>query len=212
MIAPSYAPDLGDVASHVGQLAHALALRDHHVTVYTAADRASVARLGEISRTRIGSGVLEVQRFPRPLRRSSQRPSPAIALAMRERLWTFDVVHAHGYHGLPPLLARAALRHRRPLVVSPHYEQHVGRSTTGIVRRLYDPWGRSLMARADWIIATGRSEANLLATDFGLSVSPKTVLISTPPSCSRPSADPRVWQTVAERVEGVYADAGQLHG
>ena len=87
---------------------------------------------------------------------------------------TFDIVHAHSYHGLAALAA--SVSYRGPFVFTPHYH---GTGHTGFARslhRVYSPLGKTIFSRASQVICVSDAERVLVIRDHP-AVASKSVVV-----------------------------------
>jgi glycosyltransferase involved in cell wall biosynthesis len=148
--------ETGGISVHVRSISERLA-KKYDVTVY-AADCES-----RYPRFELRNGV-KVERF------KCYAPSNAyffsLEMLLRMRRVEFDVVHAHGYHGLPMHLAGFAKCSK--FVVTTHFHG-VGHSTfRNCLIRLFKPIGKRTLTKADEIIAVSEYEKALLCKQFKL--------------------------------------------
>src|ERR1035437_1139858 len=98
MISPRYAPSMGGVQTHVEHIARTLAARGHQVEVIT----------HTVPPHHAGSSVQDgvtVRRFDSAVPGEHYDISPGMWRWLQRHGDSFDVIHAHAYHGLPALLA-----------------------------------------------------------------------------------------------------------
>jgi glycosyltransferase involved in cell wall biosynthesis len=125
-----YLPFAGGVETHVEQMARRLAQHGDDVTVLTQTDDRSWPRDEVIDWVR-------VRRFPVPVPSRHFAISPSLARALAAKRGDWDIVHAHGYHSIVPLLA--ALGGARPMVFTPHYH---GTGHSAVRKLLHPPYRR----------------------------------------------------------------------
>ena len=155
-IAPHYAPEVGGVARHVGELARAFAEDGHEVEVITQC----LAR--SLPREQVIEGVL-VRRFA-SISHSSTYPFAPALFACVARLRGRTIVHAHGYHALPALAS--ALARGAPAVLTPHYHGDGHTPLARALHRVYRAPGRRMVERADRVICVSHPELALVERDF----------------------------------------------
>ena len=160
----SYEIGKGGISEHVRNISERLAKR-YEVTVYATNPR------GRLPRYEIVNGV-RVERFRR------YAPSDAyffsLELPLRLRQVEFDVVHGHGYHALPTHFSSLAGHGR--LVISTHFHGAATSAFRNSLLRLFKPFGRKTLEKADNIIAVSEYEKSLLCKQFKLDSS-KVVVI-----------------------------------
>jgi glycosyltransferase involved in cell wall biosynthesis len=139
-----FPPRLGGIENHAYYLCRGLAARGHSVVVAT-------------SRTEPGSlafdeeGGMRIHRVPIPGRNTlgwAVNALLSIPLSLRWG-WGADLVHAHTFQAIPPVLSLRLLR-RRPLVVTIHSSHFLRLMKKPAWRALF----RFLLAPADFIFAT----------------------------------------------------------
>lgn len=157
-VVPRYPPRTGGVETHVKEVSERLVERGHDVVVVTADDGSDV----EMRETRGGVEVI---------RHASFAPSGAFHIApgiLRTlRRYETDVVHAHNYHSLPVLFATIGAGNAR-FVVTPHYHGGSASSFRDCLLSLYRPVGRSVLRRADDVVAVSDWEREQLRDDLGI--------------------------------------------
>ena len=172
LVTPRFAPDLGGLETHVGELAQHLGAAGAEVEVLTQASAATVVAAGSDS---CDKGY-RVRRFALPLSAAPDLPAPGLVSALISHGRHFDVVHAHSYHQLPALLAGLTAG-RCPLVFTPHYHGTGHTPLRAALHRIYRPVGHLLVRRADALVAVSVAEARLLTADFGRSAAAKVTVI-----------------------------------
>ena len=207
-LTPSYSPVLGGLEAHVESISRALRQRGHEVLV------ATMTRDDRSSAVDAGSGVA-LERFPAHGPRAFA-VSPALAAFVRTRWREFDVVHAHNYYTLPPLLA--ALHCPRKAVLTPHLHD-AGRGATAAALRLRVPYdaviGR-LQRRVAAVACVSAAEAALARRRLGIDdavVVPNIVELAPPDAAPPAVADrcstPGRWLLAVGRLEA-YKGVGRL--
>jgi len=152
------------VGEHVWNIAVRLARR-HEVTLFGLNPR------GKYPRFEIVDGV-KVERFMHFYPSDSYFFS--LELPLRLRQVEFDVVHAHGYHAFP--MHFAALAKCKKFVVTTHFHGEGHSVFRDSLFRLFKPFGRSTLRKADVIVAVSEFEKRLLCGKFKLD-SDKVVVI-----------------------------------
>jgi glycosyltransferase involved in cell wall biosynthesis len=152
----SYAPYIGGLELHVGNISERLA-RKHDVTVFTTNPS------GALPAEEIINGVA-VRRFNVFCPDRSYYISPDMLVEMKRS--SFDIVHGHNYHALPLLFSKYIKKSM--LVVTPHYSGQGRNMVSDILLRLYKPLGRSIFQHADKVIALDEYEKDLIIKDFGI--------------------------------------------
>jgi glycosyltransferase involved in cell wall biosynthesis len=152
-----YAPFAGGIETHVGRIAFHLTRRGDDVTVLTQTDDRSWPSEETIEGVR-------VRRFAVPVPSRDFAVSPALFRALTAERGNWDIIHAHGYHGVAPLLA--AVARVRPLVFTPHYHG-TGHST--FRKALHVPYrriGSRVVATTSAVICVSEAERSLFLSHF----------------------------------------------
>lgn len=152
-----FVPFIGGVETHVERIAFHLAAGGDEVTVLTQTDDASWPSMETID------GVL-VRRFSVPLRSRHFAVSPALLRTLIAERGSWDIVHAHGYHSVAPLLAATSLA--RPLVFTPHYH---GTGHSALRKALHVPYrhiGSRIVASSSAIVCVSEAEHLLFSSHF----------------------------------------------
>jgi glycosyltransferase involved in cell wall biosynthesis len=162
-----YLPFTGGVESHVEQIARRLAAAGDEVTVLTQSDSRQWPPRETID------GV-DVRRFAVPISSRHFAVSPALWSELRHSTSEWDVIHAHGYHSVVPLLA--ALARSRPLVLTPHYH---GTGHSPLRKLMHPPYraaGRVILKASARVICVSAAERTLLLRHFPAATD-KTIVI-----------------------------------
>lgn len=161
LVTPGYAPIVGGVERHVGELATGLARRGVAVEVLTTDPSGSLPPIEE------RDGVL-VRRFRTLGRQRNYFVAPGLGRWLDRSGSRYVLLHAHSYHALPALQAAAASHlNGTPLLFTPHYH---GTGHTPLRRLLhvpYRPVGAWLVRQARMLICVSESERALLQAHFG---------------------------------------------
>ncbi|CAJ35478.1 glycosyltransferase family 4 protein [Methanocella arvoryzae] len=156
-VCPRYPPYIGGVETHVSEISGRLARAGHEVTVITT-DPA-----GRYPPESVIDGV-RVLRFPAFAPGDAYYFSSALYRHMKKSR-DYDVVHVHGYHAFPALLASGT---KAPMFVfTPHYH---GKGHTPLRNLLLKPYrlaGSRVFRRADSVICVSEFEKGLVCRDFG---------------------------------------------
>ncbi|HMK48193.1 MAG TPA: glycosyltransferase family 4 protein [Methanocella sp.] len=153
-VCPRYKPHIGGVETVVGEVSRRL-VPDHDVTVVTTDPSRKLPRQETID------GV-SVVRFPALAPGDAYYLAPALRRFLQVE--QFDVVHAHGYHAFPALLATVSDTKR--FVFTPHYH---GKGHTWFRNLLHKPYrliGTRTFGRADVIVCDSEFEKSLVCRDF----------------------------------------------
>ena len=156
-VSAHYAPFIGGVESHIGQIARRAADRGHDVAVLTHQEPQPRPNREAID------GVW-VRRFSVPVQSRSYAFSPQLWAYLARFSDRYDVVHAHGYHALPALAA--SLFKQTDLVFTPHYHGSGHSSFRKLLHPPYRNVGRLIFERADRTIAVSAPEAELILRHF----------------------------------------------
>jgi glycosyltransferase involved in cell wall biosynthesis len=169
MTTARYLPGGGGTAIHVHEVAQRLVAAGVDVTVVT-----TVLERSEAGRTiEQGIPVVRTRAWPRG---TDLYVAPALARVLRRE--RFDLVHCQGYHTfVAPISMLSALRSHVPYVVTFHSGGHSS-SLRRAIRPLQVRLLRPLLRRAAALIAVSDFEADLFATQLGLSRSRLTVIPS----------------------------------
>ena len=157
LVTGHYLPFVGGIESHVQHIARRLAATGDDVTILTQADDRSWKT------EEVMEGVL-VRRFSVPLPSRHFAISPSLWSELRTRPLPWDIVHAHGYHSVVPLLATTA--GARPLVFTPHYH---GTGHSPLRKALHVPYryvGKSIIDASRFVICVSEAERRLLLRHF----------------------------------------------
>ena len=174
-VTPHYAPFIGGVETHVGEIAASLAAMGLDIEVLTQESDRSLPAV-EMMR-----GV-RVRRFVVPVASENYAFSPPLAVHLARHRQAYDIVHAHNYHSLPALVA--AVAGCTPLVFTPHYH---GTSESAFRRALHVPYrqiARVLVARSQRVICVSERERTLFTRHFP-SAATRIVVISNGVDISR---------------------------
>jgi glycosyltransferase involved in cell wall biosynthesis len=157
MVSPRYFPHCGGLEQHVERLAACAIEAGIEVAVAT---QDANGRLRSFEQC---DGV-DVLRFPWRGPSWPLAVSPELHRWLRVNARFFDVVHAHGYHATPALLA--ALSRPRRLIVTPHYHGTGHSPARALLHRPYRLLGRRLLAHAERVISVSLAESVLLRRHF----------------------------------------------
>lgn len=158
LVTTSYPPQIGGAEVHTASLASALARRGIEVEVLTQSPTLGRPAVG------VEHGVT-VRRWPGWSPVPSAPLSPGLAVFVRRRGSSYDLLHAVNYHTPSPLLA--GLAGRGPaLVCTPLYHGAGGSRLTTAAHRPYRLLGRYVLARCQAVVALSYAERELLGRDF----------------------------------------------
>lgn len=198
-ICPRYSPDIGGVETHVKEISERLVRAGHKVEVITTDPTGKLARKDTIN------GV-KVTRFRSFAPGNAYYFAPQIYFYLKKK--DFDVIHAHSYHALPALFA-ALGKHKRKLVLTPHYHRSGHTAFRNLLHKPYRLFGKMIFSRADSVICVSDYERGLVETDF--KVSGKTVKIPNGINLSEfehlrsRQKDKTVEEIIEEKTEKVIA-------
>ena len=153
---PVYFPHAGGVQKHVEELAAGLIRRGIAVDVLA-------QELDRSLPVEVIHGRLTVRRFPVPLPLLRYTIAPSLLTHLRRNAARYDVVHAHNYHEVAPLLvgvSRAA-----NLVLTSHYHPPSGGTTAVVLRAPHRLLSRTVMRSFGRIICVSEAEAAALSLE-----------------------------------------------
>jgi glycosyltransferase involved in cell wall biosynthesis len=153
LVTHRYVPHAGGIERHVHEFAKGLARQDFEVEVLSQERDASLPRVSQ------DEGVL-VRRFQAPLTLPRYTVSPQLVRYLLTRLARYDIVHAHNYHEIVPLVT--ALGRPPRLVVTPFYHPPSGGMRARMLRWPHQAIGGPALRRADRIICVSEAEAGAL--------------------------------------------------
>ena len=152
----AYLSGRGGVSEHVVRISEGLVKRGHDVTVFA-------TNPGGLAWSEVVNGV-KVRRFKRFAPGGAYFFSPSMLLALLNA--DFDVIHAHGFHAFP--MHFASLAKCKKFVVTPHFHGAGHSVFRDCLFKLFQPFGKSTLLRADVVIAVSKFEKSLLLKHFGL--------------------------------------------
>ena len=157
-VCPRYFPDIGGVETHVREIAERLVKKGHKVEV-VCTDPSGVHPKNDFI-----NGV-SITRFRSFAPHDAYFFSPKMASYLK----TLDaeILHAHGYHAFPALFAMTAARNKR-FIFTPHYHGKGHTSLRNMLLTFYNPFGRAIFHRANWIICVSEYEKNLIKGKFDI--------------------------------------------
>jgi glycosyltransferase involved in cell wall biosynthesis len=144
----------GGVAEHVWNISKRLAQK-HDVTLFGLNPHSRYSRFDVVD------GV-KIERFKHYYPNGSYYLS--IELPLRLRHVEFDVVHGHGYHAFP--MHFAALAKHKKFVVTTHFHGEGHSVFRESLFKLFQPFGKVTLRKADVIIAVSEFEKSLLCERF----------------------------------------------
>ncbi|MEZ5340261.1 MAG: glycosyltransferase family 4 protein [Acidimicrobiales bacterium] len=167
LVANRFAPSVGGVQTHVGELSKGLAREGHVVDVFTHALAPTHAGIEACD------GVT-IRRYRRTLSLEHASLSVVLVRDLRARAHDYDVLHVHSYHD--PIVAAAVAVWPGPIVFTPHYHGESESKARDLLHAVYRPVGRWLVARSDRIICVSPAERQLLGDHFPQSLKSSSVV------------------------------------
>jgi len=160
----AYGISEGGIAECVNNVSRILAQR-HNVTVFSSKPNQAFPRVQDINGVR-------VERFKYYAPSGSYFFS--FELPLRLKRGQFEIVHGHGYHSFP--LHYCTLAKCKKFIASTHFHGHGHTSFRDSLFRLFKPFGRETLRKADKIVAVSAFEKSLLEKTFNIDPS-KVVII-----------------------------------
>jgi len=156
-VAPRWFPSPGGVETHIQQLAKGAAAAGFEVDILAMRRGAQPAvERCDSTTVRRFEAVTPVEQFELPL---------GLMRFLRKNRAGYHLIHAHGYHALPSLVA-TCFADGPPIVFTPHYHG-VGHSPVRrLLHRAYRPLARRLFDRVQRVICVSLAEAHHLVSDF----------------------------------------------
>ena len=148
-VSPRFPPNIGGVEHHVASISERMVKSGHDVTVFTLDGGGNLPPLS------YKNGV-EIRRFsysnlPKFIYTILQTPG--------------DILHAHNYHSIAPLLSAISRGPKRFFVTS-HYHGVGSTKYTDILLSFYKPFGSWGISQANSVIAVSNWEKKLLSNEF----------------------------------------------
>jgi glycosyltransferase involved in cell wall biosynthesis len=160
MVTPRFPPEVGGIETHVHEVSRRLAASGHFVEILT------TDRTRSLPPVEIVSSGLRVRRVPAWPRGRDYYVAPRLVRAIAET--SCDLVHVQGCHTfVAPLAMFAALRQRRPYIITFHSGGH----SSGFRNLLRTPQWRTLrplVRRAHHCIGVSRYEADFFSAVMGV--------------------------------------------
>lgn len=154
-ITPRYSPAFGGIERHVEALATRIRAQGHDVRIVTQSTRppygAAMVAGVPVFRTR---AINRSEAYGIP---------PGLFAYVARRASAFDIVHGHGYHGLPALAT--LLSRRTPTVFTPHYHGDGHTVFAQLLHVSYRPLGHGVFRHARAVICVSDSERSLVERD-----------------------------------------------
>jgi glycosyltransferase involved in cell wall biosynthesis len=152
-----YVAGSGGISEHVRRVSEGLVKRGHDVTVLA-------TNPGGLASFEVVSGV-KVRRLRRFAPGGAYFFSPSMFWALT-RAEGFDVVHAHGFQAFPMHFASFAKCDR--FVVTTHFHGAGHSAVRSFLFRLFMPFGKKTLEKADNIIADSWFEKSIICKQFRL--------------------------------------------
>lgn len=146
--------EIGGVTVHIRNISERL-VRKHNVTVYATQSKWNPQR----SETKNG---VRVEMFRRYAPSDSYFFSWEMLLRLRKT--HFDIVHAHCYHAFPMHFSIVAKC--KKLILTTHFHGHGHTTFRNSLFKLFQPFGKRTLKKADKIIAVSEHEKTLLCQHF----------------------------------------------
>lgn len=162
LVVGSYYPFIGGVETHVQEIANRLVKKASSLQVEVLTTDPS----RRLPKNESVNGI-EVRRFDSFAPHGSYYFSRSIRRYLLEHSNDFDVVHAHGYHGFPPLYAAQA-KGRNKLVFTPHYHGTGHTFFRALLHQPYKFFGKRIFEKADKVICVSLYERGLVLKNFGI--------------------------------------------
>lgn len=156
MCPASFGASEGGVTQYVYNVSRILAQR-HRVTVFSSKARTFLPSIQSINGIRV-----ETFKYYAP----SESYFFSLELPLRLRRSEFEVVHGHGYHSFP--LHFCPLAKSRKFIASTHFHGHGHTVFRDSLLRLFRPFGKRTLNKADKIVAVSEFEKSLLEKAFKL--------------------------------------------
>jgi glycosyltransferase involved in cell wall biosynthesis len=167
-VCPRYHPYQGGIETVVREISERLARDGYQVEVLTTDPSDSLPK------TELINGVT-VRRFWSVAPSDAYYFSPALRRYLRKNSSPYDVIHAHGYHAFPALIAYQA-RTRGRFVFSPHYHESGHTLLRSMLHVPYSRIARRMVSGADQIVCVSNYERRLLERNFSVDDSKLTVI------------------------------------
>jgi glycosyltransferase involved in cell wall biosynthesis len=151
LVTPYFPPQLSGVAVVVEHLANELSGYGLQLTVYTQRPRGSSLSAWHDYPVRQFADWSGSRQFP---------VAPGLVRALWRDRRLFDVIHAHGFHAAPAMMA--ATVPEVPLVFTPHFHGVGHTRMASTVHTVYDPLATLLFRRAAQVTCVSVAESELL--------------------------------------------------
>lgn len=165
-ITPRYHPYIGGVETVVKKISEEMINQGHQVDVLTVDPLNSLPELEEIN-------SVTVRRFPQTGLFYFSLP---LLNFLKDNCHCYDVVHAHSLHSFLPYMAASAVKKDCRLVITGHYHGKGKIPLTTLLLRLYRPFVKNFLFKAQGITCVSHFEANLISKHYNVS-SQKIVVI-----------------------------------
>ena len=159
IITRNFPPDIGGIENVVGQLSEEMSLRGNSVYVLSTTNdkkRVGVEKL---------SDFLRVERIPAFSPKGAYHFPIGLRRRMRQIRGDFDIIHAHGYHSFPGLVAYAN-RGSTPFVFSCHYHRKSHKFFRNMLLIPYRKIAKRMVNGSDCVFCVSKAEKELVIHDF----------------------------------------------
>lgn len=167
-VCPRYFPYLGGIETVVREVSERLASKGYHVEVL------STDPSNSLPKNEIINNVI-VRRFWSWAPNDAYYFSPGLLRYLRKNSDSYDIIHAHGYHAFPALLAYYAKSKSR-FVFSPHYHESGHTPFRTMLHIPYARVARRIFDGADQIVCVSDYERRLVKTNFSVDNNKLTVI------------------------------------
>ena len=167
-VCPRYFPHHGGIETVVREVSERLARKGCNVEVLTTDPSDSLPREEVID------GVI-VRRFWSCAPNDAYYFSPGLRDYLRNNSHKYDIIHAHGYHAFPALLAYRA-KSETKFVFSPHYHEGGHTLFRTMLHVPYSTIAKGMFDGADQIVCVSDYERRLLERNFSISDDRLTVV------------------------------------
>jgi glycosyltransferase involved in cell wall biosynthesis len=165
LVTPGYPPEVGGVEFYVQHLAVELNALGFTVDVLTQCPR---GRASEWTASETSSEI-RVLRFGDWTGTRRFRIAPGLWHYLRQSGDIYEVIHVHGFHGIPALMACQATD--QPIVFTPHYHGVGHTLPARMLHLLYDKLATKIFTRSSYVLCVSDAEAKIVGRDYPESVS-----------------------------------------
>lgn len=157
-VCPRYYPFIGGVESHVRAISERLVKQGFEVDVLTTDPDGKLE-------PEVSINGVTVRRFRSWSPNESYHLSWKLEHFLSENTGSYDVVHAHAYHGFPAFHVSRVADH---FFFTPHYHGRGHTLVRDLLHTPYKPIGRRILRKADLIFCVSNYERELLRRNFQL--------------------------------------------